>query len=188
MIDSSGFRPNVGIILANHAGQLFWAKRIGRDAWQFPQGGMHEGETPEQAMFRELHEEIGLSENEVTILGRTGNWLRYRIPKRLIRDTRPLCVGQKQLWYLLLLEKDEKIIQLDHTPKPEFDAWEWVSYWYPLRQVVLFKREVYRRALRELSSHLFKNEPKSWGLRPLTPLLNGNHHGHSHHHSKSSHY
>ena len=171
MIDSSGFRLNVGIILANHAGRLFWAKRVGRDAWQFPQGGMHEGETPDDTMYRELTEEIGLRERDVKILGRTRNWLRYRLPKRLIRDTRPICIGQKQLWYLLRLESEDSAIHLDHTVKPEFDGWEWVSYWYPLRQVVLFKREVYRRALRELAPYLFEDSMRSWGLRHLNPII-----------------
>ncbi len=171
MIDSSGFRLNVGIILANQAGRLFWAKRLGRDAWQFPQGGMHEGETPDDTMFRELTEEIGLRERDVKILGRTRNWLRYRLPKRLIRDTLPICIGQKQLWYLLRLESGDDAIHFDHTIKPEFDAWEWVSYWYPLRQVVLFKREVYRRALRELAPYLFQYSARGWNGRPLNPIL-----------------
>lgn len=185
MIDQSGFRPNVGIILTNRMGQVFWAKRLGRDAWQFPQGGMHEGETPQETLFRELKEEIGLNEEDVTILARTRNWLRYRIPKRLVRDTRPLCIGQKQFWYLLLLEKEDNKIHLDSTTKPEFDAWEWVSYWYPLRQVVLFKREVYRQALRELAPYLFKNIPRHWIKRPLHPLNNG--HGHRNHNGHHGH-
>jgi putative (di)nucleoside polyphosphate hydrolase len=173
VIDSSGYRPNVGIILSNYNGQLFFAKRIGREAWQFPQGGVHDDESLEEALFRELKEEIGLDGNDVTILGRTRHWLRYRIPKRLIRDTRPYCIGQKQLWYLLRLETDETAIHLATTEKPEFDAWQWVSYWYPLRQVVVFKREVYRRALRELAPYLYKSATNGLGHRPLDSLLQG---------------
>lgn len=171
MIDPQGFRSNIGIILANHAGQIFWAKRLGRDAWQFPQGGMHPDETPEDTLFRELKEEIGLHETDVTVLGRTRNWLRYRIPRRLIRDTHPVCIGQKQLWYLLRLEQEESRINFNVTEKPEFDEWKWVSYFYPLRQVVIFKREVYRRALRELVPYLFKQAPHGWWERPLNHLL-----------------
>lgn len=171
MIDANGFRLNVGIILANHAGQIFWAKRVGRDAWQFPQGGMHVDETPEQTLFRELEEEIGLNEADVTVLGRTRHWLRYRIPPRLIRKSEPVCIGQKQLWYLLRLEVEDKCIHFDRTSKPEFDNWQWVNYWYPLRQVVLFKREVYRRALKELAPYLFKNSVKGWGMQPLDNFL-----------------
>lgn len=173
MIDPSGYRPNVGIILANHTGQIFWAKRVGRDAWQFPQGGMNQDETPEDTLFRELKEEIGLNETDVTLVARTRHWLRYRLPPRLIRDTQPKCIGQKQLWYLLRLESGDDCIHLDATLKPEFDEWRWVSYFYPLRQVVLFKREVYRKALRELAPYLFENlqNLSRRGAHPLNYLL-----------------
>lgn len=172
MIDSSGFRHNIGIILANHAGRVFWAKRIGRDAWQFPQGGMNLGETPEQTLFRELEEEVGLKAQDVTILARTERWLRYRLPPRMIRKTEPVCIGQKQLWFLLRLEGNDSLIQFDKTHKPEFDDWQWVSYWFPLRQVVSFKREVYRRALKELAPLLFpKHAEQMLGDRPLDYLL-----------------
>lgn len=172
MIDASGFRHNIGIILANHEGRVFWAKRVGRDAWQFPQGGMNPNETPEQTLFRELEEEVGLHEQDVTILGRTERWLRYRLPTRMIRKTEPICVGQKQLWFLLRLEGEDSLIRFDKTHKPEFDDWQWVSYWYPLRQVVLFKREVYRRALKELAPALFwKHSDQAVEGRPLDYLL-----------------
>ena len=172
MIDSSGFRSNIGIILANHAGRVFWAKRVRRDAWQFPQGGMNPDETPEKTLFRELEEEVGLKEQDVTILGRTDRWLRYRLPTRLIRKTVPICVGQKQLWFLLRLEGDDSLIRLDKTHKPEFDDWQWVSYWFPLRQVVSFKREVYRRSLKELAPLLFwRHAEQALGDRPLDYLL-----------------
>jgi putative (di)nucleoside polyphosphate hydrolase len=62
MLDRDGFRPNVGIILLNQKNQVFWGKRIRTHSWQFPQGGIDRGETPEQAMFRELHEEVGLAQ------------------------------------------------------------------------------------------------------------------------------
>lgn len=174
MIDASGFRPNIGVILVNHTGQVFWAKRLGKDAWQFPQGGMDTDETPEQTLFRELKEEIGLREEEVTILARTRHWLRYRIPNRLVRNTKPLCIGQKQLWFLLRLEVPDAQINLNVTQKPEFDGWEWVSYWYPLRKVVLFKREVYRRALRELAPYFFNTtviHPSAPEKQFLNPIL-----------------
>ena len=153
MIDAQGFRSNVGIVIANDAGRLLWARRVGgRDSWQFPQGGIHEGEKPEEALFRELHEEVGLLESSVEVVAATRGWLRYRLPKRYQRKGQsPVCVGQKQKWYLLRLLADDDAVSLSHNEKPEFDQWRWVSYWYPLNQVVYFKREVYRRALRELA-------------------------------------
>src|SRR5690606_12784240 len=103
-IDQDGFRENVGIILANAEGKLLLAGRIGSKGWQFPQGGVLLGETPEEAMFRELHEEVGLKPDDVEVLGSTREWLRYRLPRRYIRHgATPLCIGQKQRWFILKL-------------------------------------------------------------------------------------
>ena len=155
MLDSNGFRPNVGIILCNGDGKLFWAKRIGQDAWQFPQGGIKRTETPEQALFRELNEEVGLGRDDVEILHQTSDWLRYRLPQNFIRQhSGPVCIGQKQKWFLLALQSDENSVHLNRTCEPEFDDWCWVNYWHPVNQVINFKRDVYRKALTELESAL----------------------------------
>ncbi|MCL4120520.1 UNVERIFIED_CONTAM: hypothetical protein GTU68_039041, partial [Idotea baltica] len=156
VIDADGFRLGIGIILTNNAGQVLWARRVNQDAWQFPQGGMDPDETPEESMFRELHEEIGLTSENVRILSCTQEWLKYRLPQKMLRThSFPLCIGQKQKWFLLRLVTNEQLIRMDSYHKPEFDNWCWVDYWYPLEQVVLFKQEVYRKALTELASHLF---------------------------------
>ena len=150
------FRPNVALLLLGRDGRLLVCERLkSAGAWQFPQGGINDDETPEQAMFRELKEEIGLTANDVEIVAVTRGWLRYRLPKRMIRKhSHPICVGQKQKWYLLrMLSQDDAVI-IDETDSPEFDGWRWVSYWYPLGQVVSFKREVYRKAMKELSPKL----------------------------------
>lgn len=155
MIDAEGYRPNVGIILSNAHGQLLWARRFGHDAWQFPQGGIQQAESPEEAMFRELWEEVGLVSEDVRIISTTRGWLRYRLPRRFLRvDTQPLCIGQKQKWFLLQMNAEDHRVNLQMSTPPEFDGWRWVSYWYPLHQVVAFKREVYRKALTEFAPRL----------------------------------
>ncbi|MBV1908247.1 MAG: RNA pyrophosphohydrolase [Kangiellaceae bacterium] len=151
MIDSEGFRSNVGIIVCNDFGNLLWTRRIGQNSWQFAQGGVDPGESAEQAMFRELNEELGLTKKDVRILGSTKEWLKYRLPNRYIRQgSLPLCIGQKQKWFMLRLTGHESAIHFDATGHPEFDHFMWVNYWYPLRQVIAFKRDVYRQALVEL--------------------------------------
>ena len=155
MLDREGFRPNVGIILLNQRNQVFWGKRIRTHSWQFPQGGIDRGETPEQAMFRELREEVGLMPEHVRIVARTRDWLRYEVPERYIRrDARGFYKGQKQIWYLLQMVVADHHLNLRATDHPEFDAWRWNDYWVPLDVVVEFKRGVYEMALTELSRFL----------------------------------
>jgi len=155
VIDSDGFRPNVGIIVANASGEVLWARRVGQDAWQFPQGGIKAHESPEDALYRELGEELGLGPDHVEVVGCTRGWLRYTLPRRFVRrNARQVCIGQKQVWFLLRLLGDECDVRLDASGEPEFDYWKWVSYWRPAREVVYFKRQVYRRALKELAPML----------------------------------
>ena len=155
MIDSDGYRANVGIILSNQHGQLLWAQRMGQDAWQFPQGGVNPEETAEQAMYRELWEEIGLNNDDVELIGSTSSWLRYKLPKRMVRrHSQPVCIGQKQKWFLLRLAAEESSVNLQATDSPEFEGWKWVDYWYPVDQVVYFKKRVYRCALQQLNQYI----------------------------------
>lgn len=157
MIDADGYRLNVGLIIANRQGKVFFAKRIKQNAWQFPQGGLLKGEEAESAVFRELEEEVGLTKDLVAIKGYTKNWLRYRLPKKMIRATKPTCIGQKQRWYLLEFLGEDRQFILTNSHKPEFDDWQWVNYWYPLKRIITFKRVVYLKALKELA-------PKFWQL------------------------
>jgi len=144
----------VGIVLSNAAGEVFWARRRGQDAWQFPQGGIQQDETPIEAMYRELHEEIGLDAEHVEILGQTSDWLRYQIPDHLLRHrSKPLCIGQKQIWFSLKLVGDEKDFNLSCSDNPEFDQWRWVDYWMPVDEIIDFKRGVYKEALKELEKY-----------------------------------
>lgn len=163
VIDRDGFRANVGIVLLRadeRGGQVFVGRRATGKGWQFPQGGLQEGETAEQAMFRELGEEIGLSPKDVEVLGATRRWLRYRLPSRYQRAGQlPLCVGQKQRWFLLRSRDAEPPVRFDQTAEPEFVEWRWADYWDPVREVIHFKRTVYRRALQELATLAFAPAP-----------------------------
>jgi len=185
MLDREGFRPNVGIILLNQRNQVFWGKRIRSHSWQFPQGGIDRGETPEQAMYRELHEEVGLMPEHVSIVARTRDWLRYEVPDRFIRrDARGHYKGQKQIWYLLRLTAGDWQLNLRATAHPEFDAWRWHDYWVPLDVVVEFKRGVYELALTELERYLPRTDGRGsylggsgrvrgWGDNPRSPGQTG---------------
>jgi len=156
VIDRYGFRANVGIVLMHEDGRLFIGRRSGGRGWQFPQGGVQRGEKTEESLYRELHEEIGLGQDDVELIGRTERWLRYRLPARYQRrNTRPLCIGQKQRWFLLRLRRSTTAFRFDVTGAPEFDRWRWVDYWQPVREVIYFKRAVYARALHELGAQAF---------------------------------
>lgn len=162
VIDSEGFRANVGIVLMRGAGEVFLGRRTGGRGWQFPQGGVRQGEQLEQALYRELHEEVGLVKGDVELIGQTADWLRYRLPARYVRrNRRPVCIGQKQRWFLLRPKRDDVKFAFDSTSEPEFDQWRWAEYWEPVREVIYFKRPVYVRALSELASIAFPGKEPS---------------------------
>jgi putative (di)nucleoside polyphosphate hydrolase len=169
-IDEQGYRANVGIILTDGDGRVLIAGRRGRGGWQFPQGGIRPDETTEAAMYRELREEVGLDPEDVALVGATRGWLRYRLPSRYIRrERRPLCIGQKQQWFLLQLVADPDRLRFDLSDAPEFDRCRWVDYWRPVKEVIYFKRHVYVRALMELGPLAFPESgppaPPSWWPR-----------------------
>ena len=172
MLDREGYRPNVGIVLLNSRNEVFWGKRVGQHSWQFPQGGIQHGESPEQAMYRELHEEVGLLPEHVQIIGRTRDWLRYDVPEEFLRrqhtskSHRASYRGQKQIWFLLRLVGLDSDIHLRASEHPEFDAWRWIPFWIQLDSVIDFKREVYQLALSELArylSHGIRMQQLAWG-------------------------
>jgi putative (di)nucleoside polyphosphate hydrolase len=173
-IDAQGFRANVGIVLIRDGGEVFLGGRSDGRGWQFPQGGVQRAESPEQALYRELREEVGLEPDDVEMLATTRSWLRYRLPRRYVRRrSSPLCIGQKQRWFLLRMLGGEDRLRFDLTAQPEFDSWRWVDYWSPVREVIYFKRNVYARALEELGRQAFPDgpppRPEWWSEAVLRP-------------------
>ena len=144
-------RIGVGIIILNNSNQVFVGKRKDNsgDKWQMPQGGVDQGEDFKTAMKRELMEETSIK--NIKNLKEIDKIYEYELPENLVGIIwKGKFKGQKQKWFLLGLEADDSQVELDKFGEPEFDDWRWVSYWYPVNQVIEFKRDVYRRALREL--------------------------------------
>ena len=171
VVFGDGYRPNVGIIITNDEGKVFWARRITGDGWQFPQGGLKPSESLLQGMYRELLEETGLHQEHVELLAHTKNWLKYDLPERFLRpvhakkksrfmngkrknnNEKPFR-GQKQVWFLLRIKETDIQPDLAYADKPEFDEWRWVNCRYALDNIVSFKRGVYENALSELQRYI----------------------------------
>jgi putative (di)nucleoside polyphosphate hydrolase len=141
------YRPCVGVVLMNPAGLVFAGQRIDNPgpAWQMPQGGIDEGETPEAAAIRELEEETGLSAAAVDIVARTPEWLHYDLPRELV----PLIWkgryrGQRQLWFLMRFLGGDGEIDIE-TGHPEFSRWCWMAPDDLIGRIVPFKRDIYAR-------------------------------------------
>jgi putative (di)nucleoside polyphosphate hydrolase len=156
-IDEEGYRANVGIILMQDDGRVFLGGRTGNRGWQFPQGGIQQDEPFVDALYRELKEEIGVVAEQVELIGETTDWLRYRLPARYQRrQSMPACIGQKQRWALLRFRAADEVFRFDSTDEPaEFERFRWADFWDPVREVVYFKRDVYRQALHELGQKAF---------------------------------
>lgn len=158
LVDAQGYRPNVGMVICNEDNQLFWARRKGMDAWQFPQGGIHPGEDLIEAMYRELHEEVGLHADDVSILGQTEEWVKYEFGGKKKTSGGEVYIGQKQIWFLLKILVPESQIDIHSHEHQEFDEWRWVDYWYPKDNIVPFKRDIYEHVLDHFAPILFNEQ------------------------------
>ena len=151
--DKKNYRPNVAAIVLSakypHTCEIFIASRTDVDnAWQFPQGGIDEGESSKEALFRELEEEIGT--REVEIIAEYPKWVSYDFPPAIAKKMHPYD-GQRQKYFLVKLKKGAKInIQ---TEIPEFSEYKFVHTKNIYDYITFFKRTVYKQVLK-----YFKNE------------------------------
>ena len=146
-----GYRPNVAMVVLNSKNKVLICRRTNTKTWQFPQGGVDDNENLEKAMYRELLEEVGLRKDDVQYIGESDDTIIYDIPKTIrSKVLGGKFKGQEQKWFLLRIKNDDHEIRLDYETFPEFDTFEWVSFWQPIDRIVDFKREAYRKALSEL--------------------------------------
>lgn len=154
MTDLSRYRPNVGVVLFHPDGRVWLGRRAktpGPYNWQFPQGGVDDGEELEAAARRELAEETGVS--TVTLVGRTDGWLAYDFPPdRQGSKIAQGWKGQRQVWFALRFDGVESEIDLEAHPPPEFDAWRWGRLDETPDLIVPFKRPTYEAVVAAFSS------------------------------------
>ncbi len=145
------YRRGVGVVLFNRVGQVFAARRLDAvDAWQMPQGGIDEGETPWQAALRELEEEIGTARAD--FIAETADWLTYDLPAELVGKVwKGRYRGQTQKWFALRFTGVDTDIDIN-TEHPEFAEWRWVPFERLVDLIVPFKRELYRTVCQEFAS------------------------------------
>ena len=143
-------RVGVGIVLLNNQNKVFVGKRIDNpvDLWQMPQGGVNNNEALDKAAIRELEEETGIK--KVELIKIIDNWMQYDLPNNLIRKIwKGKYRGQKQKWFIMRFSGKDQEINVK-TQRPEFLDWKWISFLELPKVVVSFKKEVYKRIVKEL--------------------------------------
>jgi len=149
-MNDKSYRKNVGLIVLNQKDKLLLCRRKDQKTWQFPQGGIDSGESPQAAAFRELFEEVGIHKREVKVVKKSDHWFDYDLPEKYQKrsDTMRKFKGQTQKWFMFKANT-ELNVSLCNDVQQEFVDYKWVSFWYPLSHIVLFKKDVYQNVLNE---------------------------------------
>ncbi|WP_295311461.1 RNA pyrophosphohydrolase [Roseobacter sp.] len=150
------YRPCVGVMLMNAAGEVFVGQRIDSRiaAWQMPQGGIDKGEEARDAALRELREETGVSPDKVSIVAESHRWLPYELPHDLVPKLwKGRFRGQEQKWFLLRFHGTDDEVNIEAEPR-EFSEWRWLPVADLVENIVPFKRHVYEAVLQEFRDHL----------------------------------
>ncbi|MFL2661000.1 MAG: RNA pyrophosphohydrolase [Alphaproteobacteria bacterium] len=153
---NKNYRKGVGVFLINENKKLWVGKRLDHknQYWQMPQGGIDKGESPENAMKRELLEETGLSA-DYKIIRKANGWLKYDLPKKMIEQVwQGKFLGQIQMWYACLFFGEDKQVNLNFTDKPEFCNWKWIDPSESINLAVPFKKNLYKSILEEFEDIL----------------------------------
>jgi putative (di)nucleoside polyphosphate hydrolase len=149
-MNDKSYRKNVGLIVLDQNNQLLICRRKGKKTWQFPLGGIDADESPIQAAYRELYEEVGIKKNQVKVIQKSKYWYRYDLPGKYKPWPKSLknFKGQTQKWFMLKANAELEINLLNEVPQ-EFVEYKWSAYWHALASVVPFKQDVYRNVLSE---------------------------------------
>jgi putative (di)nucleoside polyphosphate hydrolase len=158
MTDKSAlpYRPAVGVLLLNREGKALVGQRLDStlEAWQLPQGGLDQGETPEQGAFRELEEETGIPSRLVEIVTRCPVELYYDLPDDLIgKMWKGKWRGQRQTWFLARFLGEYSDVNIE-TDEPEFRAWKWAEPAELPAMIVPFKKQLYEQLLEAFADWL----------------------------------